>query len=69
MGILCIMLSVLLGFVSFITFASATAIPAQLLAGELAICASVLFAAGAVCNSVDKIRSANEPKKADIPAS
>jgi hypothetical protein len=54
MGILCMVLSVVFGFVGVVSIMAASAISAQIFGGEMLICFCVLFAAGAVCNAVDK---------------
>jgi len=56
MGIFLILAGCVLGLFSFVVFAGAQAIPQQLLAGEIAICGAVLFAAGGIIDAVDKLR-------------
>lgn len=66
MGIFLVLAGVVLGFIAFMIFGTAQAIPKQLLAGEVAICGAVLFAAGAIIDAVGKLKSSMEAKTATV---
>jgi hypothetical protein len=61
MGIFLVIAGVALGFIAFMIFGTAQAVPQQLVAGELAICGAVLFASGAIVGAVDNLRAAMKP--------
>jgi hypothetical protein len=63
MGILCLVMSLLLGFVGVMEIIAGGALPAQLLGGELLICACVLFAGAAVCSATAELQPEKKPKE------
>lgn len=67
MSVVLMIFGVIAGFISILTFMTASAMPSQLLAGEFGIAAAVLFSAAAIVDAVDKLRNGLVPKKPPIP--
>jgi hypothetical protein len=56
MAIFLILAGVVLGFAALVVFGSSQTVFVQIIGGIIAVCGAVLFAAGAIIDSVDKLR-------------
>lgn len=66
MGIFQVLAGVIFGFASVLVFMTSYGrVPNILIAGECAIVGAVLFGAGAICNEIDKLRTALTVKRAE----